>query len=417
MLNQAYESQCKSVTTHCTNQRQLDRRTLTLLTLLTLALGTFSIGTSEFASMGILQLFASSLKLDISTATHAIEAYAFGVVLGGPAVTMLAAKLNRKTLLLLLMSVFLIGNLLSAVAAGLGMFTLARFVSGVPQGAYFGAAAVVASYIVGPGQGGRAFAMVMTGLTVATIFGSPLATWLGQNMGWRNAYFAVTGLGALSFLALWLWVPRSDALAGGPVLQEIRALNNPSVWATVVVAALGVASIFAVYTFIGLFVTEAASLSAAWTPIALGIFGVGMTVGNLIGGRMADRRPSRGLVVGFSSALVALASLAMGGEHAWVLLSGLFAVGATMMVAIPAIQVRLTQAAPDAPTLMGALNLAALNIANAIGAWAGGQAIAQGYGLLSAAWAGFALTLAGLLLFLVLLRTGRRGAADAAQSV
>ena len=180
MLNEAYEPQCRSAKAHCTDAKQIGRRRLTLLAL---ALGTFCIGTSEFASMGMLQLFAATLALDLSTATHAIEAYAFGVVLGGPAVTILAAQLNRRSLLLALMLIFVLGNVLSAVATGLGSFALARFVSGIPQGAYFGAGAVVASYIVGPGQGGRAFALVMTGLTVATIFGSPLATLMGQTLG------------------------------------------------------------------------------------------------------------------------------------------------------------------------------------------------------------------------------------------
>jgi MFS transporter, DHA1 family, inner membrane transport protein len=401
MLEEAYEPQCKSAKTHCNDARQLSRKTLTLLTL---ALGTFCIGTSEFASMGIIQLFSAELGLDIPSATHAIEAYAFGVVLGGPAVTILAAKLNRKNLLLALMAIFVLGNVLSAVATGLGSFALARFVSGIPQGAYFGAGAVVASYIVGPGQGGRAFALVMTGLTVATIVGSPLASLLGQALGWRKVYVAVSALGVLSFIALWMWVPRSRALDGGPVLQELRALNRAPVWMMAAVAALGVASIFAVYTFIGPFVTDVAGLGARWIPIALGLFGVGMTAGNVVGGWLADRHPSQGLKAGFGSALVALAILAVGGENAWVLMTGMLAVGATMMVAIPTIQVRLTQAAPDAPTMMGAVNLAALNIANAIGAWAGGQAIAQGYGLLSAVWAGFALTLAGLVLFLLLSR-------------
>lgn len=406
MLNEAYEPQCASMEAHCSDPRQLDRRTLTLLAL---ALGTFCIGTSEFASMGILQLFAASLELDITTATHAIEAYAFGVVLGGPAVTILAARLNRKHLLLVLMAIFVLGNVMSAIATGLGMFTLARFVSGIPQGAYFGAGAVVASHIVGPGQGGRAFALVMTGLTVATIVGSPPATLLGQNLGWRNSYLAVSALGAVALLALWMWVPRSSALNGGPVLQELRSLNRPAVWAMVAVAALGVASIFAVYTFIGHFVTNEASLSQAWTPIALGIFGVGMTAGNVVGGWMADRHPSRGLIAGFGSALIALALLAVGGGNAWILMTSLALVGGTMMVAIPTIQVRLTQAAPDAPTMMGAMNLAALNVANAIGAWAGGQTIARGHGLLSAAWAGFALTLAGLALFFFVSRKHAEG--------
>ncbi|CAN7741621.1 MFS transporter [Bosea sp. LjRoot9] len=396
MLDKAYRGQCAAVKVHCTNEAERRNRGLTLFAL---ALGSFCIGTSEFASMGILQLFSASLGIDIPAATNAIAAYAFGVVIGAPLVTLAAARLNRRTLLLCLMGLFILGNVLSAVATDLGMFALARFVSGMPQGAYFGAGAVVASYIVGPGHAGKAFALVMTGLTVATIIGSPLATFLGQTMGWRNTYFTVAGVAVLAFLALWAWVPRTEALHGGPVVQELASLRKPAVWATMLVAALGVASIFAVYTFIGPFVTDIAALDQAWIPLALALFGLGMTAGNLIGGRLADGYPARGLVMGFGSALIVLVVLAAGGGHVWILMPALFGVGTTMMVAIPTIQVRLTGFAPEAPTLMGAMNLAALNIANAIGAWAGSVTIAAGYGLLSAVWAGFGLTLLGLLVF------------------
>lgn len=401
MLDKAYRGQCAAVTVHCTNEAERRSRGLTLFAL---ALGSFCIGTSEFASMGILQLFSASLGIDIPTATSAIAAYAFGVVVGAPLVTLVAARLNRRTLLLSLMGLFIVGNVLSAVATDLGMFALARFVSGMPQGAYFGAGAVVASYIVGPGHGGKAFALVMTGLTVATIIGSPLATFLGQTVGWRKTYFTVAGVAVLAFLALWAWVPRTEALRGGPVVQELTSLRKPAVWAMMLVAALGVASIFAVYTFIGPFVTDAAALDQAWIPMALALFGVGMTTGNLIGGRLADIYPARGLGIGFGSALIVLAVLATGGSHMWILLPALFGVGMTMMVAIPTIQVRLTSLAPEAPTLMGAMNLAALNVANAIGAWAGSLTIAAGYGLLSAVWAGFGLTLLGLCVFALTLR-------------
>ncbi|OWJ69232.1 MFS transporter [Inquilinus limosus] len=396
MLDKAYRGQCAAVTVHCTNEAEQRKRGLTLFAL---ALGSFCIGTSEFASMGILQLFSASLGIDIPTATNAIAAYAFGVVIGAPLVTLVAARLNRRTLLLCLMGLFILGNVLSAVATDLGMFALARFISGMPQGAYFGAGAVVASYIVGPGHSGKAFALVMTGLTIATIIGSPLATFLGQTLGWRNTYFTVAALAGLAFLALWIWVPRTEALHGGPVVQELASLRRPAVWAMMLVAALGVASIFAVYTFIGPFVTDVATLDQVWIPVALALFGLGMTAGNLIGGRLADVYPARGLIVGFGSALIALALLATGGGNVLILMPALFGVGATMMVAIPTIQVRLTRFAPEAPTLMGAMNLAALNVANAIGAWAGSLTIAAGYGLLSAVWAGFGLTLLGLLVF------------------
>lgn len=400
MLDKAYRAQCAAVKVHCTQESERRSRGRTLFAL---ALGSFCIGTSEFASMGILQLFSASLGIDIPTATHAITAYAFGVVIGAPLVTLVGARLNRRTLLLCLMALFILGNVLSAIATDLGMFALARFISGMPQGAYFGAGAVVASYIVGPGHGGKAFALVMTGLTVATIIGSPLATFLGQNLGWRNTYFSVAGVAALAFFALWSWVPRTEALQGGPLAQELSSLRRPAVWGMMLVAALGVASIFAVYTFIGPFITDAAALHQAWIPVALALFGLGMTTGNLIGGRLADAHPTRGLNLGFGSALIALALLAVGGGEAWILMPMLLCVGMTMMVAIPTIQVRLTGFAPEAPTLMGAMNLAALNVANAIGAWTGGIAIAGGYGLLSTVWAGFGLTFAGLLIFVLTL--------------
>lgn len=370
-----------------------------LVALCALALGSFCIGTSEFASMGILQLFSASFDVGLAAATRAITAYAFGVVLGGPIATIAAARLNRRSLLLGLMGVFVLGNVLSAIATGIGMFAAARFISGIPQGAYFGAGAVAAAHIVGPGRGGKAFALVMTGLTVATIVGSPAATFLGQHLGWRDTYLAVAGLGVAALLALFAWVPRARALDGGPVAQELHALRKPSVWAMMAVAALGVASIFAVYTFIGPLVTEEAALDRGWVPVALALFGIGMTAGNLLGGRIADAHPALGLAAGFGCALAVLAVLAIWGGNVWVLMAGLFGVGMTMMIAIPAIQVRLTRAAPEAPTLMGAMNLAALNVANAIGAWTGGQAIAGGFGLLSAVWSGFGLTLLGLFAF------------------
>lgn len=407
MLEKAYAAQCAACEDCCREQLAKRRRALSLFSL---ALGSFCIGTSEFASMGILQLFSASLGVDLPTAAHAIEAYAIGVVIGAPLVTLAAARLNRRTLLLGLMALFVVGNLLSAMAHSMGAMALARFVSGMPQGAYFGAGAVVASHFVGRGQGGKAFALVMMGLTIATIFGSPLATFLGQQLGWRQTYVAVALLGGLSWLALWLWVPRTDELRGGPLRQELVALAKPRVWAMMAVAALGVSSIFAVYTFIGPLVTDLDRLGASVVPIALGVFGVGMTLGNLIGGKLADRHESLGLVIGFAGALAVLVLLALQGTQPWALMLALFGVGTTIMIAIPTIQVRLTNFAPEAPTLMGAMNLAALNVANALGALAGGIAIGAGHGLLSCAWAGFTLTLAGLVLYAIAVPRSHRSA-------
>jgi DHA1 family inner membrane transport protein len=396
MLDKAYGAQCAACENRAGEALAKQRQNLALLPL---AFGSFCIGTSEFASMGILQLFSGALGVDLPTATYAIAAYAIGVVLGGPLVTLAAARLNRRTLLLALMALFVVGNVLSAAAPDMTALVGARFVSGIPQGAYFGAGAVVASHFVGRGQGGKAFALVMMGLTIATIFGSPLATFLGQRLGWRQTYLVVSAAGVLSWLALWACVPRTDELRGGPLSQELVALKKPSVWTLMGVAALGVSSIFAVYTFIGPLVTDANGLEATMVPVALAMFGIGMTAGNVVGGRLADRYESLGLVCGFGLALAALTLLGWQGHRVWALMLSLFGVGATIMVAIPTIQVRLTRFAPEAPTLMGAMNLAALNVANALGAWAGGLVIGAGRDVVSCAWAGFALTSAGLLMY------------------
>ncbi|MFJ3486808.1 MFS transporter [Pseudomonas sp. NPDC090202] len=378
------------------------------LALFALALGSFCIGTSEFASMGVIQLFSASLGIDVPEATNAVTAYALGVVVGAPLVTLAAARLNRRTLLLALMALFVVGNVLSAAATNLPLLMAARFISGLPQGAYFGAGAMVASYLMGPGQAGRAFAIVMTGLTVATIIGSPLATFLGQHLGWRETYLAVAALSGLAWLAIRQWLPRTAALNGAPVTQELSALRKGQVWGVMAVATTGIASLFAVYTFVGPIVTDAAHLAPAMIPVALAIFGIGMTAGNVVGGRLADLFPMRGIVLGFGAALAVLAIIATSGQTPWVLFPALFVLGAGLMASIPTMQVRLTRFAPEAPSLIGAMTLAACNLGNALGAWGAGVSIDAGFGLLSAGWAGFAMTLTGLLIFAFTLINSRR---------
>lgn len=371
------------------------------LTLFALALGTFAIGTGEFGSNGIIQLIASDLDVSVPVATYAITAYAVGVMVGSPAITLLAARVNRRTLLLGLIVLFLVGNALSALAPNIALLVAFRFVTGSVQGAFFGAGAVVAAYAYGPGKGGKAFATVMGGLTVATIAGSPLGTLIGQNAGWRVMYWTVVAVGMLAGAALTSWLPRTDDLRGNSITSELGALRRREVWLMVTVAALGISSIFAVYTFIGPFVTDAALRDASLIPIALAVFGLGMAVGNHVGGRVADRYESRGLIWGYGGVLALLALIGVAGSHLVVLLPCLFGVGATMMFAIPTIQVRLTDFAPDAPALMGTLNLAALNLANSLGAIGGAVVLDAGWGTLSTVWAGFVLTTAGLFLYVV----------------
>jgi len=397
MHRHAYEGQCAAESGRHTAATSPVRHPR--LTLLALALGTFAIGTGEFGSNGIIQLFSADLDVSIPVATHAITAYAFGVVIGSPAITLLAARVNRSALLLGLVALFLVGNGLSALAPDIAPLVVFRFIAGSVQGAFFGAGAVVAAYVYGPGRGGKAFATVMGGLTVATIVGSPLGTFIGQHAGWRVMYWTVVAVGLLAGAALVAWLPRTNDLRGTSVANELGALRRPSVWLMVTVAALGISSIFAVYTFIGPFVTDAARRNASLVPIALAVFGLGMAAGNYAGGRVADRYEHRGLIWGYGGVLALLVLIGVAGANLAVLLPCLFGVGATMMFAIPTIQVRLTRLAPDAPTLMGALNLAALNLANSLGAIGGAVTLDAGWGTLSTVWAGFVLTTAGLLLY------------------
>ncbi|GAA2216025.1 MFS transporter [Nonomuraea monospora] len=399
MHHHAYQGQCTAEESRHTSAKSLIRNPK--LALFALALGTFAIGTGEFGSNGIIQLFASDLEVSIPVATYAITAYAFGVMIGSPAITLLAARVNRRTLLLGLIVLFLAGNALSALAPNLALLIVFRFVAGSVQGAFFGAGAVVAAYVYGPGKGGKAFATVMGGLTVATVVGSPLGTFVGQSAGWRTMYWAVVAIGLAAGAALVAWLPRTDDLRGGSITGELAALRRVNVWLMVAVAAFGISSIFAVYTFIGPFITDAALRDASLIPIALAIFGLGMAAGNHLGGSVADRYVNRGLTWGYGGVLVLLALIGVAGDNLAVLLPCLFGVGATMMFAIPTIQVRLTAFAPDAPALMGALNLAALNLANSLGAIGGAITLDVGWGTLSTVWAGFALTTAGLLLYVV----------------
>ena len=380
------------------------------LAVLALALGGFGIGTTEFVAMGLLPDIAASLGISEPTAGHVISAYALGVVIGAPLIACLAARMNRKTLLLALMAVFTLGNLASVLAPSYGTLMAARFVAGLPHGAFFGVAALVAAHLMGPRNRAKAVAHVMTGLTVATVLGVPMASWLGQALGWRSAFGLVVIVGLITLTAIWFWLPTLRLMHVTSPLTELGALRRVQVWLALLVGMIGFGGMFAVYTYISTTMTDVAGLPRGLVPLALMVFGVGMVVGNLVGGRMADKSVIRGLYVSIGALGAVLALFVLAAHNPWTALVVLFGIGAAGSAVAPALQTRLMDVAHGAQTLAAALNHSALNIGNATGAWVGGVVIAAGYGYTAPAAAGAVLAAAGLVVLTVsvLLQRARR---------
>lgn len=259
------------------------------LAVLALALGGFGIGTTEFVAMGLLPDIARGFDVSEPTAGHVISAYALGVVIGAPTIAALTARVPRRALLLGLMAVFTLGNLASALAPSYATLVIARFVAGLPHGAFFGIAALAAAHLMGPRNRAKAVAYVLSGLTVATVLGVPLASWLGQAFGWRSAFALVVVIGLITLTALWFWLPAQlRTMHVTSPLTELGALRRPQVWLAVMVGMIGFGGMFAVYTYISTTMTDVAGLPRALVPVALMVFGLGMVVGNLVGGRLAD---------------------------------------------------------------------------------------------------------------------------------
>lgn len=370
------------------------------LVLAALALGGFAIGTTEFASMSLLPYFAKDLGVDAPTAGHAISAYALGVVVGAPVIAVAAARLPRRVILTVLMAVFAVGNLLSALSPSFHWMLAFRFFSGLPHGAYFGVAALVAASVSPPDKRAQSVAMVMIGLTVATIVGVPLANVVGQWIGWRWGFVIVAVLAALTALSVWLYAPRAPADARASPLRELSALASGRVWLTLAIGAIGFGGLFCVYTYLANTLTEVTHASPAALPVVLAVFGAGMTVGTLACAWAADRAliPAIGGILLWSAGALALYPLAVG--SLWTLLPVVFLIGCGGGLG-SALQTRLMDVAGEAQTLAAALNHSAFNFANALGPWLGGLAIAAGYGWASTGWVGVALAMGGFAIWVV----------------
>ncbi|MDF2979350.1 MAG: transporter [Actinomycetospora sp.] len=366
------------------------------VSLAALALGGLAIGTTEFASMGVLPGFAADLGVSVPTAGIAISAYALGVVVGAPLITLIGARWPRKQMVVVLAVALVVFNALSAVAPSFLPFVGLRFLSGLPHGAYFGAAAVLGSALVPPAKRARALATVMLGLTIANIIGVPAATWLGETFGWRSAYGAVTVVALITVLAVVTLVPNAREAGGGSIRGELTALYRPQVWLTLGVIAAGFGGLFAVYSYINPILTNQAGVSPTTVPLMLGALGVGMTIGNVAGGRFAERAPRLTIalaLVAYAGVLVAFVFAAHDAVTASV---GLFALGFVGLSAGPALMGRLIDFAAEGPSLAAASFHSAFNVANAVGAALGGVVLAAGLGYDAPAAVGAALPLVGL---------------------
>lgn len=376
------------------------------LVMLALAMGGFAIGTTEFAVMSLVPYFSVGLGIDEPTAGHVISAYALGVVVGAPVIAVLAAKIPRRTLLIGLMGVFGVANLLSALAPSYGWMLAFRFMSGLPHGAYFGVAALVAASIAPPNRRAQAVARVMLGLTVATIIGVPLANGIGQVLGWRWGFGIVALLALLTMALIYAYAPRDRVVPGASPLRELGALRRRQVWLTLAIGAVGFGGMFAVYTYLASTLMEVTRVSPALVPLVLGVFGLGLTAGTLAGAWAADRAlmPSIGGILLWTAAALALFPFAAG--NIWTISIVVFLIGTSGGLGAM-LQTRLMDVAGEAQTLAAALNHSAFNTANALGPWLGGLAIAAGNGWTSTGWVGTALALGGFLIWIVALLDDR----------
>ncbi|MFG1869348.1 MFS transporter [Micromonospora arborensis] len=375
--------------------------------LVALALGGVAIGLTEFVAMGLLpdiardllpQEYAQSSSGAVGRAGWMITAYALGVVVGAPLIAALSARLPRKKLVLGLLVLFAAGTVASALAPSFDLVLVARFAAALPHGAYFGAAGLLAATLMGPGNEARGFAIVLSGLTVSNVVGVPLITRLGQAAGWRVAYLVIAGVFVLTLLAVLAVVPEVAAAIDGSPAAELRALRTPQVWLVAVTGAVGFAGFFAVNTYIAPVTTDVAGLSAATVPWALVAVGLGMTVGNALGGWFADRDLQRSMVIGFVAMIVSIAVFSFVASTPVGLFVGAFLVGATSLYLGPVLQACLITAAPGAQLMGAALNQSATNIANSLGAALGSVAITAGLGYLAPARVGVVLAVLGLAL-------------------
>jgi DHA1 family inner membrane transport protein len=377
--------------------------------LVALAISAFGIGTTEFVIMGLLPEVAGGFGVSIPAAGLLISGYALGVVVGAPLLTAIGSRMPRKTVLIGLMGLFVIGNMISAMAPTYEVLMTGRIVAALAHGAFFGVGSVVAAALVAPTKQASAIAMMFTGLTVANVLGVPAGTALGQALGWRSTFWAVTVLGVIGLLGMLTLVPRQLATPGtGDLRSELAVFRRPQVWLALAMTALGFAGVFASFTYIAPMMTQVAGFSAGAVTWLLVLFGGGLFVGNLLGGKAADKSLIPSLYV-ILSALTAVLLVFVFTAHAQIPAAITIAVlGAAGFATAAPLQARVMQKAEGAPALASAANIAAFNVGNAGGAWLAGMAIDQGLGYTAPNWIGAALAASGLVVTAISGRLDRR---------
>ncbi|MEJ8277476.1 MFS transporter [Pseudonocardia spirodelae] len=365
------------------------------LGLVALALGGFGIGLTEFVIMGLLPEVAADFAVSEPVAGYLISGYALSVAVGAIGLTAALARLDRRTVLLGLMVLFVAGNLMSALAPSYGVLLAGRIVAALCHGAFFGVGAVVAADLVAPDRRAGAIAIMFAGLTTANVLGVPFGTFLGQAYGWRSTFWAITAIGVVALAGIRLLVPATPP-SGQGVADGFTAFRRPQVWLSALVTVLGFGGMFGGFTYIAYTLTEVSGFAASTVPWLLVVFGVGLFAGNLVGGRAADRALDRTLIALLAALTVVLAVFAMTAASQVATVVALVLMGAFGFATVPGLQLRIMRHAGDHETMASGTNIAAFNVGNALGAWLGGLTISAGLGYTSPLWTGAAVTLAGL---------------------
>ncbi|PPG40568.1 MFS transporter [Pseudoclavibacter sp. RFBA6] len=367
------------------------------IALFALALGGFGIGLTEFVIMGLLPEVAADFAVSESVAGYLISGYALAVAVGAIGLTVALTRLDRKKALVGLMVIFIAGNVLSALATSYEVMMLGRIVAALSHGAFFGIGAVVAANLVPANRKAAAISLMFAGLTVANVLGVPIGTFIGQATGWRSTFWVIASIGVVALVGMAVLIPASAGRSGGgSVLAEFRIFRSGQVWASMAITVLGYGGMFGAFSYIVFTLTGVSGFAASTVPWLLVLFGVGLFVGNIVGGRAADRNLGRTLLVLLVGLIVILVAFALLASSQVATLVLLVLMGGFGFATVPGLQMRIMNFAGDAPTLASGANIAAFNVGNAFGAWIGGLTIAAGFGYASPLWAGAAVTLAGL---------------------